>query len=36
VISTLGTTMKGILWESTAMPEIRLQARRLALDLLSE
>ena len=36
VIYTLGTTMKGILWESTAMPEIRLQARRLALDLLSE
>lgn len=36
VISTLGTAMKGILWESTAMPEIRLQARRLALDLLSE
>lgn len=36
VLSTLGTALKGILWESTAMPEIRVQARNLALDLLSE
>jgi uncharacterized NAD(P)/FAD-binding protein YdhS len=36
VISTLGTSLKGILWESTAMPEIRVQARNLALNLLAE
>jgi uncharacterized NAD(P)/FAD-binding protein YdhS len=36
VISTLGTALKGILWESTAMPEIRVQARNLALNLLAE
>jgi uncharacterized NAD(P)/FAD-binding protein YdhS len=29
-----GTALKGILWESTAMPEIRAQAQKLALDLL--
>ncbi len=33
---TLGTALKGILWESTAMPEIRVQAHRLALDLLAD
>lgn len=32
---TLGTALKGILWESTAMPEIRQQARSLASKLLS-
>lgn len=36
VLSTLGTALKGVLWESTAMPEIRAQARKLALDLLAE
>lgn len=36
VISTLGTALKGVLWESTAMPEIRVQARNLAMDLLAE
>lgn len=36
VISTLGTALKGVLWESTAMPEIRAQARNLALNLLAE
>ncbi len=30
---TLGTALKGILWESTAIPEIRTQARDLALKL---
>lgn len=30
---TLGTALKGILWESTAIPEIRVQARDLALKL---
>ncbi len=32
---TLGTALKGILWESTAMPEIRTQAQKLASLLLS-
>ncbi len=32
---TLGTALKGILWETTAIPEIRSQARALALKLLS-
>lgn len=36
VLSTLGTALKGVLWESTAMPEIRAQARKLALALLAE
>jgi len=36
VVSTLGTALKGILWESTAIPEIRTQARDLALRLLAE
>ncbi|MBX3299044.1 MAG: FAD/NAD(P)-binding protein [Acidobacteria bacterium] len=35
-LSTLGTSLKGILWESTAMPEIRSQANALALRLLAE
>lgn len=35
VIHTLGTALKGILWESTAIPEIRTQANRLALKLLA-
>ncbi|MBK6590142.1 MAG: FAD/NAD(P)-binding protein [Acidobacteria bacterium] len=34
VVRTLGTALKGILWESTAIPEIRSQARDLALKLL--
>jgi len=32
---TLGTALRGILWESTAMPEIRIQAEQLAAQLLS-
>ncbi|MFT3744629.1 MAG: FAD/NAD(P)-binding protein [Pyrinomonadaceae bacterium] len=35
VVHTLGTALKGILWESTAIPEIRTQARDLALKLLA-
>ena len=35
LIATIGTALKGILWESTALPEIRVQARKLALSLLS-
>lgn len=35
VVYTLGTALKGILWESTAIPEIRTQARDLALKLLA-
>ena len=34
VLFTIGTALKGILWESTAMPEIRTQARNLAASLL--
>jgi len=33
---TLGATLKGVLWESTAVPEIRVQARQLAEYLCSE
>lgn len=33
-IFTIGTALKGVLWESTAIPEIRIQANKLALDLL--
>jgi uncharacterized NAD(P)/FAD-binding protein YdhS len=36
VVFTLGTALKGILWESTAIPEIRTQARDLALKLLAD
>lgn len=36
VIYTLGTALKGVLWETTAIPEIRTQAQRLAIELLSE
>jgi uncharacterized NAD(P)/FAD-binding protein YdhS len=36
VMFTLGTSLKGILWESTAIPEIREQARRLSDLLLAE
>ena len=36
VVYTLGTALKGILWETTAIPEIRTQARRLALKLLAD
>ncbi|MEP7214535.1 MAG: FAD/NAD(P)-binding protein [Acidobacteriota bacterium] len=32
---TLGTALKGVLWESTAIPEIRVQARALAEKLLA-
>lgn len=35
-LRTLGTALKGILYESTAMPEIRAQARNLAVKLLDE
>jgi uncharacterized NAD(P)/FAD-binding protein YdhS len=31
---TIGTALKGIMWESTAMPELRSQARELALRFL--
>ncbi len=34
VIFTIGTALKGVLWESTAMPEIRAQANKLAVLLL--
>ncbi len=34
-ILTVGTALKGVLRESTAMPEIRAQAQRLALSLLN-
>lgn len=34
-IYTIGTALKGILWESTAMPEIRSQANKLAFSLLN-
>jgi uncharacterized NAD(P)/FAD-binding protein YdhS len=34
-ILTAGTALKGILWESTAMPEIRAQANKLAISLLA-
>lgn len=34
-IFILGTALKGILWESTAIPEIRAQANNLALSLVS-
>ncbi len=33
---TLGTALKGTLWETTAIPEIRTQARELALKLLAD
>ena len=36
VIFTLGTALKGVLWESTAIPEIRSQAHNLARMLLSD
>lgn len=35
IMYTLGTALKGILWESTAIPEIRVQARDLAEKLIS-
>lgn len=35
VLYTLGTALKGVLWESTAIPEIRIQARDLAQTLIS-
>jgi uncharacterized NAD(P)/FAD-binding protein YdhS len=31
---TIGTALKGVMWESTAMPELRAQARELALEFL--
>lgn len=34
-IRTVGTALKGVLWESTAMPEIRKQTNDLALSLLN-
>ncbi|MEP6850767.1 MAG: FAD/NAD(P)-binding protein [Acidobacteriota bacterium] len=33
-LHTLGTALRGVLWESTAIPEIRVQANKLALKLL--
>ena len=35
ILFTLGPALKGILWESTAIPEIRTQAKQLALKLLA-
>ena len=36
MLYTLGTALKGVLWESTAIPEIRAQARDLAQKLISQ
>ncbi len=36
VLFTLGTALKGTLWETTAIPEIRTQAKALALQLLDK
>ncbi|MBC7900898.1 MAG: FAD/NAD(P)-binding protein [Saprospiraceae bacterium] len=36
VLLTLGTALKGTLWETTAIPEIRTQAQALALQLLDK
>lgn len=36
VVYTLGTALRGTLWETTAIPEIRTQARNLALRLLAD
>lgn len=36
IFATLGTALKGVLWESTAMPEIRFQAKTLAAQILAE
>lgn len=35
-IYTLGPPLKGILWESTAVPEIRVQAQKLAAKIISD
>lgn len=35
ILYTLGTALKGTLWETTAIPEIRAQAKQLAATLLS-
>ena len=35
VLYTLGSTMRGVFWEVLAVPEIRLQAARLAAALLA-
>jgi uncharacterized NAD(P)/FAD-binding protein YdhS len=36
LLYTLGTALKGVLWESTAIPEIRMQARDLAQKLMAD
>jgi uncharacterized NAD(P)/FAD-binding protein YdhS len=36
VLYTLGSTMKGVLWEVLAVPEIRMQAQRLARCLIGQ
>ena len=36
LLYTLGTALKGVLWESTAIPEIRTQARDLAQKLMAD
>ena len=36
VIYTIGVALKGVLWESTAMPEIRAQVKQLAVSLIEE
>jgi uncharacterized NAD(P)/FAD-binding protein YdhS len=33
---TLGTNLKGILWESTAVPELRVQAKQLAEEVIRQ
>lgn len=33
---TIGSLLKGILWESTAVPELRVQAKSLANDLIRQ
>ncbi len=33
---TLGSNLKGVLWESTAVPELRVQAERMASVLLEK
>jgi uncharacterized NAD(P)/FAD-binding protein YdhS len=33
---TLGSTMRGVLWEVLAVPEIRVQAEQLALRLIGD
>jgi uncharacterized NAD(P)/FAD-binding protein YdhS len=36
ILTTLGPTLRGSLWETTAVPEIRAQAARLAMRILAD